>query len=61
MKNKQDPVALEDGEYPEWLWSALRDARRDGKEGGGGEEGDLFCTSQYPPPNNLYHSIIRFS
>lgn len=49
MKNKQDPVALEDHEYPEWLWSALQ---RKGNSSGAGragaaedEEGDLFSKS----------------
>ena len=48
-KNKLDPVAMEDGEYPDWLWGVLgeRRGRQDGRAGGGGEErggGDLFCT-----------------
>ena len=41
MKNAQDPVALEDEEYPEWLWSALeRKKMEGGKEEEG--EGDMF-------------------
>lgn len=45
LKNQQDPVALEDHEYPEWLWSALK---RKGDVSGAGaaagdDEGDLFC------------------
>jgi large subunit ribosomal protein L54 len=41
MKNAQDPVALEDDQYPEWLWSALE---RKKIEGGKADEveGDLF-------------------
>lgn len=42
MKNRQDPVALEDAEYPEWLWEALRGQQEAAGEGGEGE-GDLFC------------------
>jgi large subunit ribosomal protein L54 len=41
-KNKQDPVALPDDEYPEWLWTIL--ARQEGVSEGAGM-GDLFCTS----------------
>lgn len=40
MKNAQDPVALEDEAYPEWLWSALERKKEEGK--GGEVEGDLF-------------------
>lgn len=40
MKNKQDPVAGEDGDYPSWLWGVLAEAKeRSGKED---LEGDLF-------------------
>lgn len=44
MKNAQDPIALEDGEYPAWLWSVLdkKDGAKDGEDAG---EGDLFCES----------------
>lgn len=41
LKGRDDPVALEDEEYPEWLWRCL-----DVKKKGGDEEGsvgDLFC------------------
>src|SRR6202000_2030635 len=27
MKNKQDPIALEDEEYPAWLWGVLAEAK----------------------------------
>lgn len=46
LKNQQDPVALEDHEYPEWLWSALKrkgDVSGAGAGAAGDEEGDLFC------------------
>lgn len=39
-KNKQDPVALPDDEYPAWLWTILR-TKEEGSEGVG--VGDLFC------------------
>jgi Mitochondrial ribosomal protein L37 len=41
LKGRDDPVALEDEEYPEWLWRCL-----DVKKKGSDEEGavgDLFC------------------
>jgi hypothetical protein len=40
FKNKADPVAMEDGEYPAWLWSGLES----GKSAESAEEaGDLYC------------------
>ncbi|KAA8915039.1 mitochondrial ribosomal protein L37-domain-containing protein [Sphaerosporella brunnea] len=27
FKNKADPIALEDGEYPAWLWSSLESSK----------------------------------
>lgn len=41
-KNKQDPVALADDEYPSWLWTILE--RQEGAKGDAGAVGDLFCT-----------------
>jgi hypothetical protein len=41
LKGRDDPVALEDEEYPEWLWHCL-----DAKQKASDEEGavgDLFC------------------
>ncbi|KAB8245766.1 mitochondrial ribosomal protein L37-domain-containing protein [Aspergillus flavus] len=35
FKNKPDIVALEDSEYPEWLWSLLDDAKKQSKSEGG--------------------------
>ncbi|KAL5001213.1 mitochondrial ribosomal protein L37-domain-containing protein [Aspergillus recurvatus] len=34
FKNKPDVVALEDSEYPEWLWSLLDTANKEAKKGG---------------------------
>jgi large subunit ribosomal protein L54 len=34
FKNKPDVVALEDSEYPEWLWSLLDESSKDAKKGG---------------------------
>ncbi len=41
-KGKDDPVALPEEEYPEWLWSCLDVRKKDGADDGG-EEGDMFC------------------
>jgi large subunit ribosomal protein L54 len=40
VKNAQDPVALADEEYPEWLWTILS---RQEKSADAGGMGDLFC------------------
>ena len=45
-KNKQDPVALHDDEYPEWLWTILT---RQEKLAEGAGMGDLFCTFTRSP------------
>jgi large subunit ribosomal protein L54 len=41
-KNKQDPIAMEDHEYPDWLWRALDKKSDDATAGAAGGEGDLF-------------------
>lgn len=41
MKGKDDPVALKEEEYPEWLWRCLDVKKVD--DGEGGAEGDEFC------------------
>lgn len=42
-KDKQDPVAMADDEYPAWLWGVL-DKGKGGVEakGAGVDEGDLY-------------------
>lgn len=40
LKDKQDPVALADEEYPEWLWGILERQEKKGESAGAG---DLFC------------------
>lgn len=50
MKNKPDPVALEDHEYPPWLWSVLdKTGTEEGDGKAGSAESDLFCMSPNPP------------
>ncbi|TVY71290.1 hypothetical protein LSUE1_G004929 [Lachnellula suecica] len=44
LKNKADPVALAEDEYPEWLWRVLDVKEKDGA-GEGSEEGDEFSKS----------------
>lgn len=44
LKGAQDPVALEDHEYPDWLWSALE--RKKDSSKGEEIEGDLFAKSK---------------
>ncbi|KAK5130677.1 hypothetical protein LTR08_001838 [Meristemomyces frigidus] len=50
IKGKPDPVALEDREYPDWLWGLLQTKGKGGAgaEGGveGVDEGDLFAKSK---------------
>jgi hypothetical protein len=45
VKGKNDPVALEDGEYPAWLWGILKKGKggAEGNADAGSVEGDLFC------------------
>lgn len=42
IKGRDDPVALEDEEYPEWLWKCLEVKKKEGDDAGGA--GDEFCT-----------------
>lgn len=44
IKGRDDPVALPEEEYPEWLWKCLEAKVKEGDEDAG--EGDLFCTIQ---------------
>lgn len=43
LKNKQDPVALGDHEYPPWLWTVLNQRGDAAMSNAGDAEGDLFC------------------
>lgn len=43
LKNKADPVALEDSQYPEWLWAALESSKAS-SAGPSEDVGDLYCT-----------------
>lgn len=48
LKNGQDPVALKDEEYPEWLWSCL-DVIKSNKDSADDGAGDEFCRLPVPP------------
>lgn len=42
MKTQQDPIAMADEQYPEWLWRTLDKKVSEGMDG---DSGDLFCKS----------------
>jgi hypothetical protein len=44
FKGKQDPVALADEEYPQWLWQCLDFSAKKSSEGDD-SAGDEFCNS----------------
>jgi len=60
MKNQQDPVAMEDHEYPAWLWTALERKASETEAQGTGSEGDLFCT-HHPPYPHVARSELRLA
>ena len=55
-KDKQDPVAMSDEEYPAWLWGVLdKSSGGKGAEGAGVDEGDLYGEFLF-----LKFSFLRF-
>lgn len=44
LKGREDPVALREEEYPEWLWRCL-DLGKIGGDKGAEDAGDEFCKS----------------
>ncbi|KAG8626398.1 hypothetical protein KVT40_005343 [Elsinoe batatas] len=44
IKGKQDPIAMEDKDYPAWLWTLLVDSKSSGSGAAEGE-GDLYAKS----------------
>lgn len=46
LKGKQDPIALEDHEYPPWLWTVLEQSAASKDSKAGADEGDLFSKSK---------------
>lgn len=55
FKDKTDPVALRDDEYPEWLWSCL-DVQKKADTAEDEGAGDEWCMP--PPPQNQTHPIF---
>jgi hypothetical protein len=53
VKNKPEPLALEDDAYPEWLWRVL-DKKAGGEDAVGGE-GDMFC--KFFPPSTSQQDL----
>ena len=55
LKNQQDPVAMADEEYPDWLWTVLEKQEMKGEAAAAG---DLFCMSISTPQlyTPLFHS-----
>lgn len=43
LKGRTDPVAMEDSEYPAWLWEILKTQEQAAEKG---KEGDLFSKSK---------------
>lgn len=63
LKGKTDPIALEDSEYPDWLWTLLASSKT-AATADGEAVGDLYCefyTSRprtTPLPSNITPSQI---
>jgi large subunit ribosomal protein L54 len=43
MKGKTDPVAMEDHEYPDWLWDVLKPKKKEGEDA---VDADLYSKSK---------------
>jgi large subunit ribosomal protein L54 len=54
LKNKSDPVAKADEEYPEWLWKCLEVQVKASEEADEGA-GDEFCKTLPPPSFHICH------
>jgi large subunit ribosomal protein L54 len=46
FKGRDDPVALKEDEYPEWLWRCLDAKKVEGEDDA--SAGDEFCESSMP-------------
>jgi len=57
LKGREDPIALPEEEYPEWLWHCL-DTEKKGSEESVEGAGDEFCKS---PSSILYVLYISIS
>lgn len=45
MKGKSDPLAMEDHEYPDWLWRILENKKAAEESG---TDGDIYCVFMAP-------------
>lgn len=45
LKGREEPLALEDSEYPEWLWTCLESKKGSEDVDAAGGVGDEFCRS----------------
>lgn len=52
IKGKEAPIAMEDHEYPDWLWGLLDGKKEGGKEGAA--EGDAFGLSPFSTLPHLH-------
>lgn len=58
FKNKPDVFALEDSEYPEWLWTLLEDESKAKKEGGVDPSSTSFSFLCLPLGNGLWGGLL---
>ena len=56
FKNKEDPVAMDDHEYPEWLWSVLDERKTDGA--GQKQEIDPRLFGEKPRPRVYFFHFL---
>ena len=59
LKNQTDPIAMDDSEYPPWLWTILE---RQEKKGDAAGAGDLFCIPPFSfslPIRSSSHPPLR--
>jgi large subunit ribosomal protein L54 len=53
LKNKTDPVAMEDSEYPSWLWDILKTKTKTDEAGEAGDLYCMFCAQLRPSTSNI--------
>ena len=59
FKGRDDPVALKEDEYPEWLWRCLDAKRVEGEDDA--SAGDEFCASPIPFPSRFHQLKIKYA
>lgn len=58
FKNKSDPIALEDSEYPDWLWTLLEGGKV-AAAADGEAVGDLYCEFHPPAHPNCVPALME--